>query len=258
LENGKELNVSKITSGKSFKMNSDDNNDYSSPNVGIITAAGTPMILSFNTKCEALDPATTYSWSQSDNKPVTNATASCVSAIFEINGTSKPNKFATDVIAFNANGLGSVCTLEFNGKCFGAVFKPTPLTYEECEAQKGSLGISKCCPTSSCGKNKDYWAGAVAQCGGVSNLPTMEDLASIASAIYDGNPSIGATETKSDLTYISGTASALGLPEPFFILWSGNAYSSQGANSRYFYATSSRKGNDYRFITRPWALCITD
>jgi hypothetical protein len=252
LENGKELDVSKITSGKSFKMNSDDNNDYSSPNVGIITADGTPMILSFNTKCEALDPAKTYSWSTSDNKPVSNATAGCVAAIFEINGTSKPNKFSTDVIAFNANGLGSACALEIGGKCFGAPFIPTPLTYEQCEAQKGSLGISACHYSS------DYWAGAVAQCGGVNNMPTASDLASIASAIYDGNPSIGSTEYRNDLTYTSGTATALGLPEPTFRLWSGEEFSSLHAYNRNFDATDSRWYANYRYYNGIQALCVSD
>jgi hypothetical protein len=211
------------------------------------------MILSFNTKCEALDPAKTYSWSSSENKPVSNATAGCVAAIFEINGTSKPNKFTTDVIAFNANGLGSACSLEIGGKCFGALFTPTPLTKAECEAQKGDLGISECY------YNSDYWAGAVAQCGGVNNMPTMADLASIASAIYDGNPSIGATETKSDLTYISGTATALGLPEPAFWLWSGEEYSSNRAYDRRFYATYSDWNNGSKNShTSGQALCLGD
>jgi prepilin-type N-terminal cleavage/methylation domain-containing protein len=252
LEDGKEFDISKATTGKVFKMNSDDNNDYSSPNVGIITADGTPMILSFNTKCEALDPAKTYSWSSSDNKPVSNATAGCVAAIFEINGTSKPNKFATDVIAFNANGLGSSCAIEIGGKCFGAVFTPTPLTYDQCEAQKGDLGINACYYSS------DFWAGAVAQCGGVNNMPTASDLAAIANTIYDGNPSIGAKENVDDLTYTSGTASSLGLPEPTFWLWSGEESSSDNAYSRGFFATYS--GWYYRSRKSYYiqALCLSD
>jgi hypothetical protein len=252
LDDGKELDVSKISSGKSFKMNSDDNNDYSSPNVGIITADGTPMILSFNTKCEALDPAMSYGWSTSDNKPVTNATAGCVAAIFEINGNAKPNKFKTDVVAFNANGLGSKCAIEIGGKCFGAVFTPTPLTSAECEAQKGDLGINAC-------HYNDYWAGAVAQCGGVNNMPTMADLAKIASAIYEGNPSISAKQDKYDLTYTSGTATALGLPEPTFRLWSGEEYSYSHAYGRDFFATYSSRHVYGRYdFPSIQALCLGD
>jgi type II secretory pathway pseudopilin PulG len=253
LEDGKEFNIADATTGKAFKMGKSTTKDYSSPNVGIITADGTPMILSFNTKCEALDPATTYSWSQSDNKPVTNATAGCVAAIFEVNGNSKPNKFRTDVVAFNAEGLGGDCAIKVNGKCYGSVFSPKPLTYEQCEAQKGDLGIKEC------SEGNDYWAGAVAQCGGVSKMPTMVELGKIASAIYDGNPNISAKENNYSLSYTSGIATALGFPEPIFRLWSGEEYSSTGACSRVFYSTCTDWHNDGRLqYGHIKAICVTD
>jgi hypothetical protein len=253
LEDGKEFNIADATTGKAFKMGKSTTKDYSSPNVGIITADGTPMILSFNTKCEALDPATTYSWSSSNNKPVTNATASCVSAIFEINGTSKPNKFRTDVVAFNAEGLGGDCAVKIDGKCFGAVFMPTPLTKAKCETQKDDLGIKECY------YNNDYWAGAVAQCGGVDNLATASDLAAIANAIFDINPSLGSTESRKDLTYTSGTATALGLPEPGFFFWSNNEYSAEQAYNRGFGPTYSTWYNHYpKNDGRGYALCLGD
>jgi hypothetical protein len=184
---------------------------------------------------------------------VTNATSGCVAAIFEINGNAKPNKFKTDVVAFNANGLGSTCAIEVGGKCFGAPFSPTPLTAAECNAQKDELGIKECY------WNGDYWAGAVAQCGGVKNMPTLEDLAKIVSAIYDGNPSAGAKQSNSGLTYTSGTATALGLPEPTFYLWSGEESSTASyAFIRYFNATSSQWGNRSRYNNNFQALCLSD
>ena len=133
LLDGKEYEVTKIQTGKNFQMKNSDTADYSSPNVGIITGDGTPMILSYNTKCEALDPVKQYGWSTEDNKPVSNATASCVAAVFEVNGTGKPNKQNDDVALFNANGLGSSCAIELDsGRCFGAPFSPKPLTRAEC------------------------------------------------------------------------------------------------------------------------------
>jgi prepilin-type N-terminal cleavage/methylation domain-containing protein len=250
LDNGKEFNIADATTGTVFKMGRSLTMDYSSPNVGIITADGTPMILSFNTKCEALDPATTYSWSSSDNKPVTNATAGCVAAIFEVNGNSKPNKFRTDVVAFNADGLGGNCSIKINGKCYSSVYSTKPLTYEQCEAQKDDLGIKECY------YDKDYWAGAVAQCGGVSNMPTRKDLADIANAIYDGNPNItfGAT----NLTYTSGTATALGFPEPIFRLWADGETSKTKANNRDFYPTFSRWGDGGTRDAGILTICVTD
>jgi hypothetical protein len=210
------------------------------------------MILSFNTKCAALDPAMTYGWSTSDDKPVTNATAGCVAAIFEINGNAKPNKFRTDVVAFNANGLGSTCALEINGKCFGAPFTPTPLTMAECEAQKGDLGVS------GCASNYDYWTGAVAQCGGVKNMPTASDLAAIAKVLYNGNPSIGATQNKDNLSYTSGTATALGLSEPPFWLWSGEEFSSYRAYCRSFGTTLSDWGYTTKNYADNQAICLVN
>jgi hypothetical protein len=259
LSSGNEYNIAEATTGKVFLMPSNSTQNYSTPNVGIITADGTPMILSFNTKCEALDPATTYSWSSSDNKPVTNATASCVSAIFEINGTSKPNKFSTDVVGFNINGLFDSCATKIGGKCYSSVFTPSPLTKAECEAQKGALGISQCCTSSNCNTYGDSWAGAVAQCGGVNNLPTTADLAKIASAIYGGNPSIGAKEDKAGLTYTSGTATALGLPEPTFWLWSNEEISSNFTYARNFYPTASNWTQYYRYYDGNLrTICVTD
>ncbi len=229
LLDGKEYEVTKLQTGKQFQMKDSDTANYSSPNIGIITGDGTPMILSYNTKCEVLDPVKTYSWSTEDNKPVTNATSNCIAAVFEINGSKKPNKQNEDVALFNANGLGSSCAIELdNGKCFTSAFTPTPLTKAECEAQKSELGIKECY------YERDYWAGAVKQCGGVQNMPTMADLAKIASAIYKGNPTVGAYNDVINLTYKSGTATSLGLPEPWFALWSGEERSNNYAYDRYF------------------------
>ena len=253
LLDGKEYEVTKIQTGKQFQMKNSDTADYSSPNVGIITGDGTPMILSYNTKCEALDPVKNYGWSTEDNKPVSNATASCVAAVFEVNGTGKPNKQNDDVALFNANGLGSSCAIELDsGRCFGAPFTPKPVTKAECEQMKADGMVN------DCDYDTDYWAGAVKQCGGKGNLPTRADLAKIASAIYEGNPSISATGTTDNLTYKSGTATSLGLPEPSFILWSAEEYSIYGAPRRLFCPTYSYWYSDIRFSSNVQAVCLVD
>ncbi len=254
LLDGKEYEITKLQTGKQFQMKDSDTADYSSPNIGIITGDGTPMILSYNTKCEALDPVKTYGWATEDNKPVSNATSNCVAAVFEINGSKKPNKQNEDVALFNANGLGSSCAIELdNGKCFTAAFTPTPLTKAECEAIKDDLGIKDCY------YDNDYWAGAVKQCGGVQNMPTGSDLTKIAQAIYKGNPSIHSSGTTSGLTYESGTATSLGLPEPSFYLWSGQEISKYGAYYRYFHPASTYSYNySYRNSSGRQAICLGD
>ena len=252
LLDGEEYDITKATTGKQFKMNSNEDSDYTSPNVGIVTADGTPMILSYNKKCAALDPVKQYGWTTEDNKPVSNATAGCVAAVFEINGTGKPNTLSKDVALFNANGLGSSCAIELdNGKCFTAAFAPTPMTKAECEAQKGSLGIKACYYES------DYWAGAVKQCNGIGNMPTAADLAKIASAIYVGNPSIGSTSYLNYLTY-AGNAAEYGLPEPTFWVWSGqeNGSDGSGAFHRTFLSTYTGWGNYGRYNSNGFGLCL--
>jgi hypothetical protein len=89
-------------------------------------------------------------------------------------------------------------------------------------------------------------------------MPTMADLASIATAIYDGNPSISTYEGSPGLTYTRGTATALGLPEPYFCLWSGEEGSSSGAYKRSFKTESSSVTNNDREDrnNRIQAICI--
>uniref|UniRef100_UPI00402694E3 hypothetical protein n=1 Tax=Candidatus Scatousia sp. TaxID=3085663 RepID=UPI00402694E3 len=153
----------------------------------------------------------------------------------------------------NANGLGSSCAIELDGgKCFGAPFTPKPVTKAECEQMKADGMVSYC------GYESDYWAGAVKQCGGKSNMPTMADLGKMASAIYEGNPTIGAYNDVRNLTYKPGTATSLGLPEPSFYLWSGEENGSTTAYTRYFRPTNSYWHNSSRSFSNIQAVCLGD
>ena len=250
LGNGKTWDISKTKTGGNLKMGNGDKSDYSSDNVGIITADGTPMILSYNKKCEALDPVKQYTWSTSDGKPVTNATAGCVAAVFEINGGAKPNKYGDDVQSFNAGGLGSSCAVEVGSLCFTAPFTPTPLTLAECEAQKNDLGIN------GCYNDNDYWAGAVKACKDQGKqLPSHSDLAEIAKALYQ-TQAINSNGGTWNLTYTTGTATSLGLPEPYFCLWSGEENISNYAYFRNFDTTYSHWFGSTRDNSYFQAVCL--
>ena len=251
LGNGKTWDISKTKTGKQLGMNTDDNNDYTSDNVGIVTADGTPMILSYNKKCKAIDSLEKLSWTTTDNKPLSNSSASCVAAVYEINGTGKPNKLSNDVVLFNANKLGSGCAFEVGSKCYTAVFTPKPLTRAECGAEKGNLGIR------GCNWDTDYWAGAVKQCGGVSKMPTADDLAKLASQLYRGNPSIGAYQRVNNLQWDQDAATALGFTSSGFWLWSGEETGSGGAYYRDFYSASSDYyGSNNRYRGGVRAVCL--
>ena len=140
--------------------------------VGIVTGDGVPMILAYSPICNALSPEKTYLWSTVDNKPETNATTNCISAVFDINGAKKLNRIGTDVRTLNSL---------FGSKQYAA----TAISKDECNRLKSRLGIN------GCYYDNDYWAGAVKKCHDIGmHLPSMQTLAVIAGAKY-GRTDIG-------------------------------------------------------------------
>ena len=99
--------------------------------VGIVTADGTPMILSYDKNCN-FDPNNAgLQYNQSSGK---SNSLVCLSGVFDWNGGAKPNKLGDDVTLLGmASGLGSSCAFEVNGTCYTAPFTPKPLTKAECE-----------------------------------------------------------------------------------------------------------------------------
>ena len=242
--------IAKTKTAKNLKITSDSWADT----VGIVTADGTPMILSYDKECSFDVNNTGLQFDKSSGK--SNSLA-CISGVFDWNGGAKPNKLGDDVLMLGmASGLGSSCAVEIGSLCFTAPFEPTPLTFAECEAQKSTLGIYECCPTDNCGYY-DYWAGAVKQCGGVSKMPTMAQLAKLASQMYVGNPTIYGGHDTYNIQYDpnSPVSKALGLP-PDFVLWSGEERNFEYAYSMrfapwmvYWY------DNDYRDYSL-YAVCL--
>ena len=238
--------IAKTKTAKNLKINSDNWADT----VGIVTADGTPMILSYDKECNFDVNNTGLNFDKSSGK--SNSLA-CISGVFDWNGGAKPNKLGDDVITLGmASGLGNNCAFEVNGTCYTAPFTPTPMTLAECNAAvaEGKLGIK------ACEWDDDYWAGAVKQCGGVSKMPTAAQLAELASQLYVGNPSIGAN-IKYNIQFDSNssTAKALGLT-PYFHLWSGKEGSSLAAYSRYFDTTKSSWDYNTRRVSGNQAVCL--
>ena len=241
--------IAKTKTAKTLKINEPDN---WADTVGIVTADGTPMILSYDKECNFDVNNTGLQFDKSSGK--SNSLA-CISGVFDWNGGARPNKLGDDVITLGmASGLGSSCAFEVKGTCYTAPFTPTPMTKAECEAAvaEGKLGIKYC------RYEQDYWAGAVKQCKGVSKMPTGAQLAELASQLYVGNPTIGAKENKVNIQFDSNssTAKALGLT-PYFYLWSGEESSSRYAYTRDFFTTYSRWYDDgYRNYSHGQAVCL--
>ena len=240
--------ISKTKTAKNLKIGEPDN---WADTVGIVTADGTPMILSYDKECN-FDPNNKgLQYNQSSGK---SNSLVCLSGVFDWNGGAKPNKLGDDVKLLGfAKGLGSSCAFEVGSTCYTAPFTPTPMTRAECKAEKGNLGIEYC------QYDADYWAGAVKQCGGVSKMPTMAQLAELASQLYVGNPSFGAKENKGGIQFDSNssTAKSLGLT-PSFGVWSveesyGSYASYRGfATTSFYWAYGSRNYIDYV------AVCLGD
>ena len=241
--------ISKTKTAKTLKIGEPDN---WADTVGIVTADGTPMILSYDKNCN-FDPNNAgLQYNQSSGK--SNSLA-CLSGVFDWNGGARPNKLGDDVITLGmASGLGSSCAFEVNGTCYTAPFTPKPLTSAECNELKGQLGIQYCRTD-----NNDYWGGAVKQCGGVSKMPTMAQLGELASQLYVGNPSIGAKEDKEHIQFDtnSSTAKSLGLT-PSFYVWSGEEYNSGYAYDRYFGSSRTGWDTNTRHHSYNVAVCLGD
>ena len=238
--------ISKTKTAKTLKIGEPDN---WADTVGIVTADGTPMILSYDKNCN-FDPNNAgLQYNQSSGK---SNSLVCLSGVFDWNGGARPNKLGDDVITLGmASGLGSSCAFEVGSTCYTAPFSPKPMTKAECEAQKDELGIKDCY------YEQDYWAGAVKQCKGVSKMPTMAQLGELASQMYVGNPTIGAKENKGYIQFDSNssTAKALGLT-PYFYLWSGEEHSSSNAYLRYFFPTGSSWYSNGRGNGGNQAVCV--
>ena len=242
--------IAKTKTAKTLKIGEPDN---WADTVGIVTADGTPMILSYDKNCN-FDPNNAgLQYNQSSGK--SNSLA-CISGVFDWNGGAKPNKLGDDVITLGmASGLGNNCAFEVGSTCYTAPFTPTPMTFAECKAAvaEGKLGI-KYCRTD----DRDFWGGAVKQCGGVSKMPTMAQLGELASQLYVGNPTIGAKEYKYNIQFDqnSSTAKSLGLT-PYFDLWSGEEDSSSYAYDRTFSTTRSVWNYGTRYSNYQ-AVCLGD
>ena len=238
--------ISKTKTAKTLKINEPDN---WADTVGIVTADGTPMILSYDKECNFDVNNTGLQFDKSSGK---SNSLKCLSGVFDWNGGAKPNKLGDDVITLGmASGLGSSCAFEVGSTCYTAPFTPTPMRRAECEAEKDNLRIE------ACYYEQDYWAGAVKQCGGVSKMPTAAQLAELASQLYVGNPTIGATEYKRDIQFDSNssTAKSLGLT-PSFYLWSGEEYSYYEAYARRFATTDSDGDVRIRISSTYQAVCL--
>ena len=206
--------------------------DWDTDTVAVQFANGVNAIIAYN-------PNTTQ-------EPFNNtfaATAASMAILYDVSGNKNPNMKGKD-IAHNANvkQLAGVtgCLLPEDevGFCISQILGPQnggygPLTKAQCEEQKGDLGIA------ACNYDNDYWAGAVAKCGGVSKMPSQDQLTKLANYIYNTD-SVSSSGRTSSLAMDPEKASQFLSASPgsnYFNVWSGQECGALSAHERNYVST---------------------
>ena len=253
--------VAELTSGKSLEAL--QFNSGNTDTVGIVTGDGTPIILTYGKECQALDETKQYTWSVVDGKPETNATAGCVSMVFDINGAKGPNKVGTDVRTMNSL-LGMVDL----GTTYPA------LSQAECTKYKNELGIKVCYDgrdgDSNSSQDSDMWGGAVKACHDLGlHLPSLATFAQIATLqygvpidIYEGVIILADCSTYTGsyhckTPYLTEEYSS---PVSTFsnVYWSNQEGDADGAYVHGFYSSLTGFNYHYRSNTSLIAVCLAD
>lgn len=239
---GTEIDIATLTTGDKLGSNNIVDNT-----IALMLKNGTTMLFSLRdiakvpTDCARIDPFNN-----------TSNTTSCMSFLYDINGFKGPNVMGKDIGSISTPALACSGVRISDGTCFASAVTPTPMSLADCQAAvaAGTLGIT------TCSFDGDYWAGAVAHCGGISKLPTITQLDRLADQLYNitGCPAAGSCGTALDYT----KAAKVGLPSSgSFEIWANYA-STNGTDAygRNYNATSSNRYNSYRNRTIRRVICI--
>ena len=209
--------------------------DWDTDTVAVQFANGVNAIIAYN-------PNTTQ-------EPFNNqfsATSNSMAILYDVSGNKNPNTNGKDIGKINVEQLAGVtgCMIPElkDTMCITQILGPqnggySPMTLEECNqaVSEGTLGITACYYSS------DYWAGAVRACGGVQNMPTMEQLGQLATYLYNYDGTIGAQQyISSGISLDTTKASQFLSASPYstyFYVWSGQEYRLNGAYNRDFRPT---------------------
>ncbi len=235
-----EVDMTNIKNAKNFGQE-----DWDTETIGVQFANGTTGLIAYNPECK--------------EQPFTNQFngTSCLAILYDTTGSKTPNTQQKDLRSINVIALdGSNCAFEINGTCFTAPFYPERLTKAECEEIKDDLGINECLPYN---RPYDSWAGAVKACGGVSKMPTKEQLALLSEEIYGRTITGSAYDIKG---WNKDKVDEMGFDTSsrpnYFTVWSGQEYRNGTAYS-YFFSTSQMVYNSHNRTNGSYqAVCIGD
>ena len=191
-----------------------------------------------------------------------SATSNSMAILYDVSGNKNPNTNGKDIGKINVEQLAGVtgCMIPElkDTMCITQILGGySPMTLEECNqaVSEGKLGITACSYSS------DYWAGAVRACGGVQNMPTMEQLGQLATYLYNYDGTIGAQQDISSGISLDPTKASQFLsasPSTWFYVWSGQEYSQNSAYYRNFGPTDTYWLNSSRNDSGRLAVCLGD
>ena len=239
---GVEYNISELSSSQFTKDN------WGTETIGVQFANSVNALIAYNPNTK--------------QEPFNNqfgASASSMAILYDVSGNKNPNTIGKD-ISMNANVKPLGCMIKpelLGGMCINQILAPgtgyTPMTKAECEqaVSDGELGIQWCYFES------DYWAGAVAACGGTDKLPSVDEGTTLARWMYNNNR-IGEFTSDENLTIDTTKASQLftEVSNTFnFSIWTDEEAGIDQAWERIFKTTMTDSGNCVR-SKQNMALCI--
>ena len=183
-----EVDMSVVKTAKNFGQK-----DWGTNIVGVQFANGTNALIAYNPITHSDDSSVKVCKQDPYSNQVTGG--DCLAILYDTSGYKSPNTSGKDLRAnSNVKKLGSACSFEIDGVCFGMPFTPAPMTFEECtgytathtgtDTEARADGNAKNLGIRLCRYANDYWAGAVKACGGIQYMPTREQLAKFAESMY--------------------------------------------------------------------------
>ena len=177
-----------------------------------------------------------------------------MSMLIDVNGKKGPNRVGDDIELKNATI--STCDMKFQDKCIAAsdIYPITPIS--TCIGS-GNEEYDDSGDHGYCDTNR--WAGAKKACAdNEMRLPTMQELADVATYIYKQDTPIGAYQDRSNITPDASRATELNWSTNGWSYWSSESPGNHHAYKRYFGSSYSSWGSNSVHYSSFRARCFSN
>ena len=236
-----EVEVSTLTTASKLGQK-----DWNTNTMGFVIADGTTVVMAYNPNCSSVDPF---------SEDGQSGQVGCMSMLIDVNGKKGPNRVGDDIQLKNATI--STCDMMFGEQCIAAsdILANTPLN--TCNGSDDLKWDDRGSSNSYCSNN--YWAGAKKTCADNGmRLPTMQELADVATYIYKQDNPIGAKEDRDNITPDASRATELNWSTNGCYYWSSEPYSTSDAYKRDFHSSNSYWYYEGVYISANRARCFSN